>query len=453
MQAWQAQGVFWLPEAPGRKLYGTLSCNDEGELNLALLGAFGRSHERILGSILRGDGLQRANEAVTLQGCIVTKESVSSGDLGTRQEFLAHRAFIGAHLESESQFKSASVTFSGLSAWADNFTGLSTDQNYSGVSWNTPPVLPSGKISGALFLLGVGTSFSGTKRKKIIEEEIGISFTFDQPIDESSLSSQIIYPFQNFFTFATDAPNALTNLVVTRDQLSPERIGVHGPTTFSDLSPTADLHAYKLLFALADIQDRLEDVFARWLRLSKRFEKAMVIYFGNLYRPAGYTDMRVQQAINAACLYYSSQGDDDGFQSSVERELQKIAQSTAIPADLRSTLRSHPVIWAERALAGLLRQHKELAPLVTDKDGRGSEKFIEYATNTLRYVNTRETPRGPFAQGGADYYWLSERVSFIIKVSLLKELGFTDEQRAAILGRNAKFDHIVRNINPLASWT
>ena len=111
------------------------------------------------------------------------------------------------------------------------------------------------------------------------------------------------------------------------------------------------------------------------------------------------------------------------------------------------------MVGAERALVAFLEEHqKEFTPLITDKEGRGADAFIKYALNTLSYTLTREPPKGPFAAEGADLHWLAERMAFLIKISLLKELEFTNEQVAKILGRNRNFRHLADNIRPATSW-
>ena len=129
-----------------------------------------------------------------------------------------------------------------------------------------------------------------------------------------------------------------------------------------------------------------------------------------------------------------------------------VSDTQATP--LKALFKSHPIIGAERALIALLETHKnEMIPLVTDKEGRGADAFIRYALNTLSYTMMRERPDGPFAADGAELHWLTERIIFLVKISLLKELEFTSEQVTKILQRNRSFRHLVDHIQPETCWS
>ena len=120
---------------------------------------------------------------------------------------------------------------------------------------------------------------------------------------------------------------------------------------------------------------------------------------------------------------------------------------------LKDLFKSHPIVSAERALIALLELHKnEMISLVTDKNGRGADAFIRFVLNTLTFTMTRERPDGPFAADGADLHWLTERITFLVKISLLKELEFTSEEVHKILQRNRSFRHLADNIQPGSSW-
>jgi hypothetical protein len=457
--------MWRLPGAPDKRLFGTLSCNEEGELRLSVLGSFGEGG--FLGGMHGGEQLatilgialkDNTNQEVTLRHCFVLNQSWSSGELGKKQEIFAHRAFFGAHLPADGDFvfESASLSFSGLALWAHNITGFSSDLGQTSITWEFPKPL-HGKIPTGTFDLGAGYSYSGTARKKSLTERIGISLRFSTSLSEHDLATKVISPFQNFFTLATDIPNAMTKLTVSRVADAMENIVVVGPTTFTDESVADGLMPYKMLFSLEDVRDRLERVFQRWLEISKRLEKALVVYFACVYNPAGYADLRFQQMMSAVDLYHSANIHDMLHRPTpAEQLLDEISGdlTSEQSAALKTLLASHPLIAAERALLSLLTEHqKEATPLITDKDGRGVDAFLRYALNTISYTLTREHPRGPFAAEGADLHWLTERMAFLIKISLLKELEFSNEQVAEILKRNPQFRHIVDNIRPTTSWT
>lgn len=468
MKGWQAQGLWWLPETPGKRVFGTLTCDNEGELRLSLLGSFTGGALTDLGNALLGTPRQFAailgvatkegtDKEITLRDCFVSRQSYSSGELGAKQEFIAHRAFVGAHFPSDADlgFQSATLAFSGLAPWADGLTGFSSDGRPMSAVWKHPTPI-SGQIPGGTFHLGVAGRSSMEARKRTLTEEVGLEFSFSPAMEQRSLEQKIVYPLQNFFTLATDTPNAITRFHVSRDTGRLDQVAVVGPTTYPDPSTADRLMPFEMLFSLGDVRSRLERVFQRWFEISKRFEGALVVYFGGMYRPAGYTEIRFQQIMQVVDLFHSAGGSEASegttpvgqFLSDVLHDLPQ-AQS----GQLRRLVNSHPLLAAERALAASLEQHRnEMAPLVTDKEGRGADDFLKYVINTLAYTITRERPAGGFAATGADLHWLAERMAFVVKISLLKELEFTDEDVAGILKRNRQFRHIADSIQPTTSW-
>jgi hypothetical protein len=460
VEALKAEGLWWLPEAPDKKLFGTLSCNDDGEMRLSVFGSFdpsGRGPDRRYPTILGTTDIERKYQEVTLRDCFLSKQMLSSGPLGLKQEFFAHRAFLGDQLitESEFAFKTASVSFSGLSEWATNFTGFAPDTQHTSIVWENPALL-SGQIPGGTFTLGVGCESSMGARERKITEDVGIRLGFSTAISENDLSAKIISPFQNFFTLATDIPNAMTRLTVAHEPASFDNITVIGPRIFSDESAAKDLMPFKMLFSLDDVRGRLERVFNRWLDISHRFERALVVYFAGIYNPAEYSDLRFQHIMTVLALYGSAQRFgvaecSTSMDQLLENLIGKVPDTQAVL--LKNLFKSHPIVAAERALIGLLEMHKnEMTPLVTDKDGRGADAFIRYVLNTLAFTMTRELPDGPFAAEGADLHWLTERTAFLVKISLLKELEFTSEEVTKILQRNRNFRHLADHVQPGTSW-
>lgn len=447
-----------MPGAPDKQLSGTLSCSEAGEIRLSVLGGFselGPRDERPYPLILGEVADERKGQQVTLSNCFLTKRTQSSSNpLTNRQEFFAHRGFIGAHLarEADFSFRSANLTLSGLAAWAHDLSGFAREGHAFSVSWKSPgPV--SGQIPGGGFTLSATISGSETWRERRLIEHVVLSLTFEEAVREAELQEAVVYPLQNFFTFATDHPNALTKLGVSRQELPAEDISVVGPTTFSDESRAGDIHPFQMLFSLADITDRVEEVFRRWLELSKQYSGAFAVYFGGIYRPPGYTDLHFELMMQVLALYQAGREQKRDGVTATDDLSEQAAKHLPVEvlARLMRVLDSHPLVGAERALTALLREHKaEFSPLVGGHEEALS--FVEYVLNTLQYILTRSALDGAFASEGADLYWLTQRLAFLFKIALLKELGFSRDQVQAIVERNRLYKHIRDKIQPHTDW-
>src|SRR5262249_5217202 len=85
--------------------------------------------------------------------------------------------------------------------------------------------------------------------------------------------------------------------------LPSERIKIIGPRTFTDDAVASDLIRSGLPFSFSDVAGRVEEVVRLWLELADRFSAAFALYFGGLYRPPAYSDLRLWLLIQALSLY------------------------------------------------------------------------------------------------------------------------------------------------------
>jgi ApeA N-terminal domain 1 len=463
VKAFDCNGQWWVPEAPERRCSGALRCNDAGELTLALIGTLvdapigssGDDSRIILGVVSEpplGNVFGNQAEAkVTLANCFVTRQTMGSG-LQTRQEFFAHRAFLGAHLvnEQDFNFQSIQLSLSGLSSWANGLSGfLRPASDPWTISFRYPDPV-SGTFPGGKFSLGVGCTWSDSHREQRLTEFVKFSLTLTEPAP-LGLQNDLVYWIQNLFTFATDHPNAITELVVQKQELLGERISVVGPRAFSDETAAENLMPWQMLFSLSDVTNRFGEIVTKWFELSKRFPEVTALYFGTQYNPPAYSDIRFQLIVQALSLYYARREQRARSTNSSDELLERIAVNLS-PADVKAVQRlfdSHPLVLSERALESLTVENREaIEPLVLSKSGSGLKDFINETLNTLYYILTRNAVNLMGASDGAALYWLTERLAFLIKVSFLSEIGFTIEERRAILGRNQRFRYICDSIQP-----
>jgi hypothetical protein len=203
--------------------------------------------------------------------------------------------------------------------------------------------------------------------------------------------------------------------------------------TFWDDDVAAGLREWSMLFTFEDVRGRFAELCQQWLEVSRRHQTAFEIYFGSLYRPPGYTDLRFSLLAQALSLYTEARSAEavEGTISSAE-----------LPRNVQELLDTHPVVTVEKTLTALSTEFSAyFSPLVSEAGGK-SEDFIEYATNTVRYTLTRTPPAGPHASDGSDLYWLCERMAFLFKIAVLSDLGFPPEQIGRLLERNRSYRHL-----------
>jgi hypothetical protein len=91
------------------------------------------------------------------------------------------------------------------------------------------------------------------------------------------------------------------------------------------------------------------------------------------------------------------------------------------------------------ALGELLEEHGDLIdPLI----GCRRERFIESVLGTLDYAIRRDENLMPAALQGADLYWLTEKLRFLLKACFMHESGMPKDVIHACFSRNALFQQL-----------
>jgi len=270
---------------------------------------------------------------------------------------------------------------------------------------------------------------------------VGLGFRFSAPIPASRLEGEIVYPAQNFLTFATDHLNSLIDFRVSRD-IHENEIQVIGPRTFSDDSIAREMLPFSSLFTLSDIRDRFVDVFRRWFEFSRKFDHFCTFYFGQLYNPPGFTDVRFQM-LGQAITIYAAHSEFRFPPCDVDLLLSRLSGGLQ-PADitpLKEAIESSLLIRFRRALKGLLPKYRHVFSALLGEPYREKEAaFIEGLLRTFRFVLLRDDPEN--LSDGLGFFWGAERLGLILKLILLDELGFSSEQQFELLKRNRNFEYL-----------
>jgi hypothetical protein len=425
MQAWDYNGIWWLPENPSENVAGTLRFSEGAGIVLSLSGTLGeaggpgkKTIPILLGMIY---DCPLGSEA-TLRNCWVKTLHMGSHGL-TREDYHVERLLIGDHLETEDAFlfSDMSVSFSGLSSWADRLTGLShksmvIPESHSvkfDISWQAPEPI-RGAISGGTLSLRAGGKLSMLRRDWGIKETLQFSIKCTSPMSDDALNKNYIYPLQNFLTLATDHPNARRDLTVRRPG-SQTDIHVFGALVFHDDESAADLTPHKMLFLLEDVKDRMIELIGRWFELSEQLRGVCNPYFGILYKPSSYVDTRFLTVYQSLEVYDRLRGGAN------RHNVQNSSQNG-------------------EHLARLIREHEStIAPLFRDN-------VQEAVANLLRYRNFvvhRDSPIGDDPEYGRELFWLTQRLMFLMKACFLTELGIADEEQLKFFRRNQMYLHIL----------
>lgn len=422
MDDMECQGLWWLPEAPAEKVAGTLRFSNQEGATLALFGVLGEASSRVAEKAIPAvcghvHGCELGDE-VTLKDCTVSARHLSPA--GTREDVRAAYAFIGAHLNGEQDFsfRSARLWFSGLASWADSLTGLS-ERLMPGagggrpgfeIKWAPPPPV-QGRAGGAKMALGVTARLEMPRREWAIREQVEFSIQADAPLSHTEWYQRFAYPLQNLLSFATDRPNSLEGFVLARPE-GDEGIHVFLSRTFADREAATDLLPHDMLFTLSDAAGKAAELISRWLDTYQAFRVALGPYFAEAYNSHTYVDNQFL---------------------SVYQSLEVLAR---LAADHQPASSFAQPGWLDRMIGGA-------APVLDEALGAPPEAVAREAGVVRNYVVHRDSDLGDRPDYGRRLYWLTQRLRFVLKVMLLRELGFPAEQQRQLLRRNRLFVHLL----------
>lgn len=422
----QCNGIWWLPETPTEKVAGLLHFSDDVGITLSLAGILGESspslEEKSISIILGVTwDCPHAGE-LTLKDCRVKSHHLGSPGV-MREDYFAERIFAGSHLEREEDFSfsRASIAFSGLSSWAASYTGLRHQQVPAGeghrggfeIQW-LPPEPISGKIPGGYLTMGVGAKFAMPRREWLITEEVGLSISLDTPLTAEQLTDRYAYPLQNLMTLATDHPNSLVDFSVERPNIR-GKIHVLAARTFHDTKAAADLLPYKMLFSLGDFKDRTVDLIARWIDISDRLSDVCGPYFGIQYKPDSFVDVKFLVVFQSLEVY----------------------QRKTAPKTLLASPQGGPLDDIVRQLVEL--HWGAIGPLFGGNLAAAVKEIVSYRN----YVVHRNSDLDRRETYGADLYWLTQKLMFLMKACLMAELGISSEEQRKFFERNQMYIHLL----------
>lgn len=204
-------GHWWLSSSPDRRVAGNLTYAGEGFPELDLMEALTPDRESAERAIVLG--LSGDAEPVTVEVDFETNRSTSStrqGHTVHRQTLAVVRAFVGAHLPTETDrlFSRMSVTYSDLLTWT-GWRGPADDwsEGVHSIRFEEPDELDARAPWGRLRLRhSWATGGDGASERSI---KIGAGFFCERasPVSAVAWLEEVVAPLRDFMTIATDRAN------------------------------------------------------------------------------------------------------------------------------------------------------------------------------------------------------------------------------------------------------
>lgn len=445
-------GYFWLPEKEDRKIPGTLTISDGGDIELEVVGLFDESVEAINGEddLSRIIGHVEKDGLVTLDKCFYTKKNISFGAI-SKSKVCVNRVLSGAAYE-----KNESFTFNSLSFSVDCFdewvgiSGINVDSDWKNktatISYNPPKdiifKLDNGmqlEICFAYTLPG----FPSTTEAKITQRAY-FKLTSEE-LRPLSDFTEIAFKLTNLMCFAIDDTVTLKNLIAKSSEIQadlgegksyPVPIYIYYPSIpFSEKIPNKSWH--QMLFSYGAIKSNAQDVFNNWISAYDFIAPALSLYFSTKIGAQKYLDGKFLALAQGLETYHRRTSNEKLMGSS---EYQSLVSKVIgnCPEEYLEWLNGRLMHGNEINLGKRL---KRIIEPFKDKIGSSKQrnKLIRLIVDTRNYLTHYNEDLKTSAAQGRELWVLCQKMEIIFQLHFLKVIGLNEKE----------IDSVVENCYPI----
>lgn len=432
------RGFWWPADDPSHQLPGTLTV-DKGKATLDLIGDFGRQlisssprekayswdaepKPRLLGTSVDG-------KDITVEGAWETNSSVHFPGLPTTIH-CARAVLVGGHFASdeETRFDEIAISASDLNTWS-SVSGFKTsietedinEQGHQGFVGAEARYVAPEEVSiplGRGEEIALGFTFRGEglprPRDRVeLRQEAAVHWRFPRPVDLPSVFKKVSQ-IRDFLSLAVGRPVSITSVVGFKPMEDEESAESRRPVELlwqiphNPEPPKKAREPWEMLFTLAEIPDASK-VLRRWMARQDRLEPVFNLYFGTLYHPDLYLEVRFLSLAQALETYDFRRRRKPGKKTLAERTHDVLAQCRTVT----------------RRIVG------------PDRD-----RFVDdfkYTRNYYTHYNPRLKAK---AASGAALLLLTLQLQVVLELSFLRQLGFPCKSIEEVLERARRFEQI-----------
>jgi len=449
MKYFEASGLWYPSDDRSSAVGGTLKFDSDG-LQLVLLGSFrqGWSPEGERYSIIHGVvGESPYGFFVTLIDCHRLQSTFNMIGVTSEKITCIKGAVGNCHLsDGDSRFKSLELDLSYLTEWVEfggfgSKLGWADDKSYT-TTYRKPENarFPFGEKT-----LTLGFSFRASQgaHRTTLSEKARLIIEPTGDISPATIGLDHVKTLMDLLSFATDRPNAAEDIAywaeTNESGLTPKLNLIYDPV-FRPESKKDSLHSMDMVFSYRDTQALGLNIFQQWLAFAEKHPAFNAVYFDSIYASPRYLHDKFAKLLSAFTLLCSNLG-----KTSEKTRLFLVDAEASLKAhflDEERGLLGHLIpteadVEMPMQLLGLLRENADLMGQVIDD----FPSFVSSVSDTLAFIVRRvEGERHPIQ--GADLYLAMEKIRMLIKIVILRELGFNDESIKILIERNVRFNRL-----------
>jgi hypothetical protein len=432
------RGYWWLPEEEKRKLSGTLTIT-KGDAKLELLDNFGRhitskTEKEVVFSFSlekrpRILGVSTDGKAITLDG--QQGASPTEHFPGIPTSTYSHACvLIGAHFDADEEigFDEIAIKASDLNAWTcvSGFSGGPTvredEKGYLifekvDISYEAPDdiEIPLSRGERAFIRFNAPNEGLGPGADRIaIHQEASLHLRFARRTSLERIFERVGH-IRNFLSLAVGRPVAILSVTGYQDDFVREKtetpipISVLWAIKHNPDPPARPRDPREMLFTLPGAEPDISRVMRAWFARQERLEPVFNLFFGMLYHPDMYSDVRF--------LIYSQAVETFGY-----RRRRKVVERS----------------FADQ-VKEVLGACRSVSKKIVGPDQDGWVKWLKITRDFRTHYNPAKEKPSATITGLA---LLTVQLRAIIEMSLLRELGFPARAINEILDRTDRYREI-----------
>jgi hypothetical protein len=445
-------GRFWLPSAPDRKITGTLSISDGGNIGLELTGVFEENEiealekynlKRIVGQIEQ-DGY------ITLEDCSYRATVWPFGGGVSKASVSARTIFIGVGYDEADDpvFNTLAFSVEGIDEWV-GLSGIKVDYQHerpsATISYQPPEEILLNLNNDMRLLITfpwcLPSSQNAWEAKITQKTYFKLISTVEKKLDDFTA---VAHNLTTFLCFAVDETVCLNSLTATSDNLrfnindtetAPAQIGIYYQSLpYSKDEPKIDPR--QMLFRFGQIRNHVERIINNWIKAYDQIDSALNLYFSTKTGAQQYLDRKFSALAQGLETLHRRTSDEKMMDESKFKELVGIIVDQC-PEEHRAWLEGRLQHGNEISLARRLKSITE--PFKADiGTSRQRCKLITNIVGVRNYLTHFDESLKEKMVHGRNLLVLYLKMEAIFQLNLLQVLGFTPQEIKSILKNSYK---------------
>jgi hypothetical protein len=405
-------GEFWLPSTPDKKVHGTLSISDGGNIELEVTGFFedwrkARNVDlnRIVGHVQKGRSIPLI--FVTLDDC--TYKTVPTPVGIPKALIRVSRAFIGVQYNEGEipYFNTLTFSIEGSDDWVEK-SGISVEY----LSEKSPAIIsyePQENVSlnldnGMQLLITWRPSLKHLINKEAtIKEQICFQLVSQESRELNEFTS-LARKITEFLCFAMNETVCLESMCAISDDLTqeigdsktePVPINIYSPSwPYSKDVPQINL--YNMLFKFKKIQNDAEEIINNWIKSYEQYDSAFRLYFLAKTGEQTYLEERFLTLVQGLEAYH---------QRIISRRV-----------DLKDRIKS------------IIKPFKDLIGADANQ-----QALIDSIVHTRNYLTHHDPSKELKAATGTNLWGICLKMELLFELHILQLMGFSRERIDSIV--------------------